>query len=124
MVLLSLAMCEVKRQTRTLKFALEAHLGKVVESHFMSRWIPMMASDAISFFKISRDGLTAEMRRSGRACKKLVAECGESVYYNPAVTTVVARETQPKLHVGRSLGHHARTGSLLIMTTDEVVNAA
>ena len=37
-----------------------------------------MASDAISFFRIGRDGLTAEMRRSGRAWKKLFAEFGES----------------------------------------------
>ena len=61
------------RQTRTLKFALEAHVGKIVESHSIFTWVPMMASDAISFFWIDRDGLTAEMRRSGRAWKKLVA---------------------------------------------------
>ena len=84
----------------------------------------MMASDAISFFRIGRDGLTAELRRSGRASKKLVAECGESVYCHPAVARAVASETQPKLHVGRSLGHHARTGSILIMTTGGVVRAA
>ena len=28
---------------------------------------------------------------------------------------------QPKLYVGRYLGHHARTGSILIMTTEGVV---
>ena len=123
MVLLSLAMRELK-QTRTLKFALEAHLGKVVESHFISRWIPMMASDAISFFRIGRDGLTAEMRRSGRAWKKLVAEFGESVHCHPAAARVVTREMQPELHVGRYLGHHARAGSSLIMTTHGVVKAA
>ena len=69
-------MREVKRQPRTLKFALEARVGKTVESHSILRWIPMMASDAISFFMIGTDGLTAEMRRSGRASKKLVAEFG------------------------------------------------
>ena len=42
-----------------------------------------MASDANSFFRIWRDGLTAEMRRYCRAWKKLVAEFGESVYYHP-----------------------------------------
>ena len=36
----------------------------------------MMASDAIHFFRIGKDGLTAEMRRSGRAWKNLVAEFG------------------------------------------------
>ena len=31
---------------------------------------------------------------------------------------------QPKLHVGRYLGYHARTGSILIMTAEGVVKAA
>ena len=52
----------VKRQTRTLKFVLEAHVGKVVVvSHSILRWTPMVASDVISFFRIGTDGLTAEM---------------------------------------------------------------
>ena len=118
------AMREVKRQTRTLKFALEAHVAKIVESHSILKWIPTMAADAISFFRIGRDGLTAEMRRSGRAWKKLVAEFGESVHYRPAVARAVGSGVQPKLYVGRYLGgHHARNGSILIMTTDRVVKA-
>ena len=48
------AMREVKRQTRTLKFALEAHVGKIVESHSILKWIPTMAVDAISFLRIGK----------------------------------------------------------------------
>ena len=118
------AMREVKRQTRTLKFALEAHVGKIVEPHSILRWIPTMASDAISFFRFGRDGLTAEMQSSGRAWKKLVAEVRESVSYRPAVARAVAGGMQPKLYVGRYLGHHARNGIILIMTTDAVVKNA
>ena len=70
------AMREVKRQTRTLKFALEAHVEKIVEPHSILKWIPTMAADAVSFCRIWRD------------CLK------------------------------------ARTGSVLIMTTDGVVKAA
>ena len=51
-------------------------MGKIVESQSISRWTPTMASNAISFFSIGRDGLTAEMRRSGRAWKKFGAELG------------------------------------------------
>ena len=69
-----------------------------------------MASVAISFLRIGRDGLTAEMRRSGRAWKKVVAEFGESVYYRPAVARAVASGMQPTPYVGRYLGHRARTG--------------
>ena len=77
------AMREVKRQTRTLEFDLEAHVEKIVESHSILLCLPTVASDAISLFRIGRDGLTAEMRRSERAWKKLVAEFGESVYCRP-----------------------------------------
>ena len=67
---------------------------------------------------------TAVVRRSGRAWKKPVAEFGESVHHRPAVATAVASGMQPTLYVGRYLGHHARTGSILIMTTEGVVKAA
>ena len=83
-----------------------------------------MAADAISFFRIGKDGSTAEMRRSGRAWKKLVAEFGESVYHRPALARAVASGMQPTLYVGRHVGHDARTCSILIMTTDGVVKAA
>ena len=94
------AVREVKRHTRTLKFALEAHVEKIVASHSTLKWIPTTAADAISFFRTGRDGLTAEVRRSGRAWEKLLAEFGESVYYRPAVARAVASGVQPKLYGG------------------------
>ena len=83
-----------------------------------------MASDAISFFRIGRDDLAAEMRRSARAWKKLVADFGESVYCLPAVARAVPSGMKPQPCVGRYLGHHVRTSSILIMTTDGVVKTA
>ena len=65
------SLCSVSSSSdNILKFALEAHVGKIVESHSILRWIPTVAADAISFFRIGRDGLTAEIRRSGRAYKE------------------------------------------------------
>ena len=72
-----------------MKCALEAHVGKIVESLPILRWTPKMAPDAINFSGIGRDGLTAQMRRSGRAWKKLDAEFGESVNCRPAVERAV-----------------------------------
>ena len=108
------AMREVKRPTRTLNIALEAHVGKTVESHSILKWTPTMAADATSFFRIGKDGLTAEIRRSGRAWKKLFAELVKFVHYRQAAARAVASGMQPK----------ARTGSILIMTTEGVVKAA
>ena len=44
---------------------------KIVESHSILKWMPTMAADAISFFKMRR-------------WKELVAELGESVCNGPA----------------------------------------
>ena len=44
--------------------------------------------------------------------------------YCPAVVRTVASGMIPKHYVGRYHGHHGRTGSILIMTTDVVVKAA
>ena len=65
-------------------------MGKIVESHAILKRMPTMAADAISCFRIPQDGLTAEMRRTGRAWKKLLAEFWESVHYRPAVARAVA----------------------------------
>ena len=82
-----------------------------------------MASDAVCFSRIDKDGLT-EMRRSRRAWKKLVAGLGASVYYWPAVARTVASVMQLTLYVGWYLGYFTRTGSILIMITHGVVKAA
>ena len=92
--------------------------GKYRRVTSILEWVPTLASGAISLYRIDRDGLSAEMRRSGRACKVwricLLLPSGRAE----------ASGTQPTLHVGLYIGHHARTSSILIMTTDGVVKAA
>ena len=79
-----------------------------------------MAADAFSFVRIDSDGLMSEKRRSGRPWKKLVAGVGESIHDPPAV----ARAVWPVAHSPTYLGHHARTGSVLIMTIVGLVTGA
>ena len=119
------AVREIKRQIRTLRFALEARLGKEIgDEHHVLSWLPMAAGNAISHFRLGSDGATAEMRRSGRAFKKSVAEFGEQVHYRALEAKASKSGMAPKLHDGIFLGHHARSGALLIMTTSGVVKAA
>ena len=101
------AVREVKRQTRPLKFALEAHVGRIVEPHSILRWIPTMASEAISFFRIQGDGLTF-----WTCLEETRSKFGESVHCRPAVPRAVESGMQPKLYVGLYLGHHARSASI------------
>ena len=45
------ALREVKRQTRTLKFVVKAHVGKIVESHSILKWIPSDGSRCDQFLQ-------------------------------------------------------------------------
>ena len=108
------AMREVKRQTRTLNCVVEAHLGKIVESRSILKWIPTMASDsAVS------SGLV-EMAWK-RKCHVLCVLGRNSLQSSENLSTSAQRQ-QPQLQVG--CNQIFRTGSILIMTTDGVVKAA
>ena len=106
------AMREVIRHTRTVKFAMDAHVGKIVESQFILKWIPTMAADAISSSRIGRVGFTAEMRRCGRAWKKLVAEFGESVNFRPVFRSLATAQQQES----RQKGHHLPSSRVAVST--------
>ena len=54
----------------------------------------------------------------------LVAELGESVNYRPAAARADASGMQPTTNARWYHGHHARTGSILILTTDDIIKAA
>ena len=108
---------------RVLRYALEEHMGPVKDDHPILRWLPTAAADAISRYRLGRDGLTAEQRRTGRPWRKMIAEFGERVHFREAQARATPSGMQPKLFTGYYIGHHARTGSLLIMTTNGVVKA-
>ena len=80
-----------------------------------------MESDGISFSRIGRDGLTAEMRRSGHAWIKLVAEFGESVHYRLVVARAVASEMHPSCMLDGILDIAHELAGIFIMTTDGFV---
>ena len=70
-------------------------------------------------FKIGKNGLTDSTFWT--CLEKLAAEFGESAT-DQRWNSCKASRMQPKLHVGRFLGH-AQTGSILIMTTGVVEDA-
>lgn len=118
------AVREIKRQIRVLRYALEERIGGPVrKDHPILSWLPMLAADSLSRYRVGRDGRTAEVRRIGRPWKKLVAEFGERVRFRPALAEPLASGMQAKLQTGYYIGHHARTGSLLVMTAGGVVKA-
>ena len=77
-------MRELKRQVRMMRYALEAWWGLVEETHPILRWLPQVAGDAITRYRVGNDGMTGEQRRSGRPWRRMVAEFGERVRFRPS----------------------------------------
>eukprot|EP00971_Amphidinium_carterae_P186862 3709258-Amphidinium_carterae.1 len=79
-----------------MRFALEERIGAPIDDkHAALTWMPMMAADAITHFRVLPDGVTAEQRRSGKSWRKSVAEFGERVYYRPALAKQPASGMTP-----------------------------
>ena len=115
------AVREVKRQCRALKYALEAKLGfQLEDGDPMLSWLPRHAADLISRYRRGEDGKTPEQRRTGKQWRKPALEFGEAIMYKPAVAQTRPSGLQPKMELGRYIGHHGRSSALLVMTPEGV----
>ena len=110
---------EVKRQVRVLRSALEEKLGKELKDDDPAlAWLPRQAGDLLSRYKKGQDGRTPEARRCGKQWRKPAIAFGERLY---------CREVGEGVRIlkeGRYVGHHGRTGSILVMTADGVRRGA
>ena len=106
---------EVKRQVRVLRSALEEKLGKELKDDDPAlAWLPRQAGDLLSRYKKGQDGRTSEARRCGKQWRKPAIAFGERLYFREVGEGVRI------LKEGRYVGHHGRTGSILVMTADGV----
>jgi hypothetical protein len=108
---------EIKMHIRVGRSALEEKLGQPLgDTDPMLAWMPRHVGDLLNRYRKGRDGKTPEQRRSGKRWRKPAIAFGERLYYRPVGTA----ERTP-LKVGRYIGHHGRTGTLLLMTDSGVV---
>ena len=115
------AVREVKRQIRVCKYALEARLGQQLEeTDPVLSWLPRHAADLISRYKVGLDGKTAEQRRTGHSWRKPALEFGEKILFKEARPELRQSTFAPVMEEGRYLGHHGRTGQLLVITSEGV----
>ena len=117
------AVREVKRQCRVLKYALESKLGRQLKDDDpMLAWVPRHAADLICRYRRGEDGKTPEQRRTGKQWRKPALEFGERVLFREARADPGARLSTfaPVMEEGRYIGHHGRTGVLLVMTKEGV----
>ena len=109
------AVREVKRQVRVLRSSLEEMIGKVLrEDDPVLAWLPRHAADLMCRYRKGPDGRTPEHRRCGKNWRKPAIAIGEKLYYREV------GEGVRHLKEGRYIGHHGRTGSVLVITADAV----
>ena len=119
------AVREIKAQVRVMKSSLEEKLQmKLGDKHPLLAWLPRHAADLISRYKVGQDGRTAEQRRTGRAWNRPLLQCGEKVMFKIAESPEERRRRgslEPIMKEGWYIGHHARSGALLLITPNGVI---
>ena len=117
------AVRELKRQIRAGKYALEAKLGQQLKDDDpVLAWLPRHAGDLICRYRRGLDGKTPEQRRTGKQWRKPALQFGERVFFREARADPGSRLSTlaPVMEEGRYIGHHGRTGVLLVMTKNGV----
>ena len=122
------AVKEVKGLMRSVKSDLEHKLNiDIDKKHPILAWLPTYVADVISRHRVGPDGRTAEKRRTGRNWRRPTFQFGELIYVHEAMakTARQARGSyEPVMKEGRYIGHHGRTGSLLVMTASGVLRGS
>ena len=95
---------------------------KLADDDVALAWLPRHQADQINRYKVGDDGKTPEQRRPGKRWRKPALEFGERVMIREAQTSQQRHRTafEAKMIYGRYIGHHGRTGALLVLTEDEV----
>ena len=107
---------EIKMHIRVGRSALEEKLGQPLgDTDPLLAWMPRHVGDLLNRYRKGRDGKTPEQRRSGKQWRKPAIAFGERLYYREV------GEGRRPLKVGRYIGHHGRTGTLLVMTDSGVM---
>ena len=116
-----MAVRDVKRQCRTLRISAEQNTSvRISDDSPLLSWLPRLAAQVMNKMRISKDGKTSEMRRTGRRWRKPMAQFGEKVWFlkigEDGVSSFASRRTQ-----GIFVGHHDRTRAVLCITKNGVV---
>ena len=115
-----MAVREVKRPCGTLRICAEQNTRvRIADDCPLLSWPPRFAAQVM---RIGKDGKTSEMRRTGRRCRKPMAQVGEKVWFRKnwrrrcQLVLFASRMTQ-----GIFVGHHDRTGAVLCIIKNGVV---
>ncbi|CAE7246360.1 HCN2, partial [Symbiodinium microadriaticum] len=117
------AVREFKRQMRAVRMSLEGRLARALpdDDPFLM-WIPTFAGDCIAFHRRGADVKTPWERETGRKWRRPFLEFGEKVMIKEAYdrSSGPKRDWQARMIPGRYVGHHARTGAVMGLTSEGV----
>jgi len=114
---------ELKRQMRAVRMALERRLGRKLEGKDpVLAWIPTFSGDVMARHRKGKDGKTPYERETGRKWAKGGLEFGEKVFIKEAKERAgrPKRDWEPRMIPVRYVGHHARTGAVIGLTSQGV----
>ena len=114
---------ELKRQMRAVRMSLEGRLGRALaDDDPLLMWIPTFAGDCIAFHRRGADGKTPWERETGRKRRRPCLEFGEKVMMKAAYdrSSGPKRDWQARMIPVRYVGHHARTGAVMGLTSEGV----
>ena len=117
------AVRELKRQMRAVRMSLEGRLGRALaDDDPLLMWIPTFAGDCIAFHRRGADGKTPWERETGRKWRRPCLEFGEKVMIKEAFdrSSGPKRDWQARMIPVRYVGHHARTGAVMGLTSEGV----
>lgn len=113
------AVRELKGQIRAIRSMLEAKYNtRLAETEPVFAWIPRHVANVINRYRVGADGRTSEWRRARRQWERLSVAFGEAVFYRRAGGSGGAKKNSGEsiMQKGIFVGHHERTGAILLMT--------
>ena len=115
------AVRELKRQMRAVRYALEKRLGRQLAGDDpMLTWIATFVGDTIARYRKGPDGKTPWERETGRKWSRQTLEFGERIFIKENRARPNNKSWEPKMVEIRYVGHHARTGSVIGLTSEGV----
>ena len=118
---IEVAVRELKRQMRALRYALEARLGKGLrDDDPVLSWAANFAAQSINVYRKDSTGKTAYEKEFGRSWKRPSLEFGERLFIKEAVerSNRPKRDWEFRMIEVRFVGHHARTNAVLGISSE------
>ena len=112
------AVKEVKGKTRALKSSTEDRLGKrIPATHPLLAWMPRFQSQQLTRYRVLDDGQTLVQRLTGRRWRRPALLYAERVMFKPVQPRFGRRRGYDgPMELGTYVGHHSRSGTLIMLT--------